>query len=209
MFEDCEKLKTIDLSSFDTSNVENMSYMFKGCRNLTEIILSSFNTKRVKNFDNMFEDCENMEKLDLSSFIPCKDIKMTDIFRNCKNLADLTGLESFINIFNTDELKIIFKDCQRLIARLIRENDIELNLTIEDNDKNKDIYFLDGETHDNLKELNKENTKLYIYKDNQFIKNNEDFSKKYNFNCIGNYMILLKLEVKLTDLSFIPWPKSL
>ena len=34
MFTDCSSLKSIDLSSFNTTNVNNMSYMFFGCSSL-------------------------------------------------------------------------------------------------------------------------------------------------------------------------------
>ena len=34
LFEDCKKLKSLDLSSFDTSNAINMQNMFKGCSSL-------------------------------------------------------------------------------------------------------------------------------------------------------------------------------
>jgi len=37
MFKGCSNLTKIDLSSFDTKNVTNMSSMFKGCSNLTKI----------------------------------------------------------------------------------------------------------------------------------------------------------------------------
>ena len=31
MFQNCEKLKILDLSSFDTENVNDMKYMFNHC----------------------------------------------------------------------------------------------------------------------------------------------------------------------------------
>lgn len=37
MFSGCASLTTLDLSSFDTSNVEDISSMFEGCNSLTEI----------------------------------------------------------------------------------------------------------------------------------------------------------------------------
>ena len=40
MFCDCSSLKSIDLSSFNTNNVTDMSHMFDGCSNLKSINLS-------------------------------------------------------------------------------------------------------------------------------------------------------------------------
>ena len=34
MFEDCSSLISIDLSSFNTTNVKNMGWMFHGCSSL-------------------------------------------------------------------------------------------------------------------------------------------------------------------------------
>ena len=47
MFEDCKKLKYINLSNFITSNVESMYYMFHNCEELTSIDVTNFDTSKV------------------------------------------------------------------------------------------------------------------------------------------------------------------
>ena len=42
MFQGCKKLKYLDLSNFDTSNVNDMSFMFFGCNKLTYLNLLNF-----------------------------------------------------------------------------------------------------------------------------------------------------------------------
>ena len=37
MFHDCECMKTVDLSNFDTSNLTKLASMFKSCANLESI----------------------------------------------------------------------------------------------------------------------------------------------------------------------------
>ena len=60
MFYNCDKLKSLDLSSVDTSQVENMKNLFANCKALTSLkIDTNFNTKNVKNFGYMFYNCEN------------------------------------------------------------------------------------------------------------------------------------------------------
>ena len=49
MFSNCESLISIDLSKFNTQNINNMSYMFSGCNSLTNIDLSKFNTQNINN----------------------------------------------------------------------------------------------------------------------------------------------------------------
>ena len=88
MFYNCRALKTLDLSSFDTSNVttmnqtiivaegegnvwagENGSGMFENCYALESIDLSSFDTSKVDDFDFMFKNCRSLQELDLSNFV--------------------------------------------------------------------------------------------------------------------------------------------
>ena len=53
MFNGCDKLEYLDLSSFNTSNVTDMGMMFCFCKNLREIKgLNVFNTNKVTNMKN-------------------------------------------------------------------------------------------------------------------------------------------------------------
>ena len=42
-------LKEVDLSSFNTSEIKDMSHLFYGCNSLEQINISSFNTNNVTN----------------------------------------------------------------------------------------------------------------------------------------------------------------
>lgn len=53
MFRGCEAVKTINVSSFDTSDVTDMSYMFYDCQALETIDLSTFDTSGVTTMENM------------------------------------------------------------------------------------------------------------------------------------------------------------
>jgi len=55
------------LSSFDTSNVTNMSYMFEGCTGLTNLDLSSFDTSKVTNMGSMFYNMTNLKTIYVST----------------------------------------------------------------------------------------------------------------------------------------------
>ena len=54
MFQECSSLTNLDLSSFNTSNVTNISNMFNNNSNLTNIDLSSFDFSRVTTSSDMF-----------------------------------------------------------------------------------------------------------------------------------------------------------
>jgi len=92
-----------------------------------------------------------------------------------------------------------------------QKNEINMIIKINENDINKDIYFLDDidkeksqsplveykSEHDNLKEMNQNNTKLYI----------NDIEYKYDkffvFEKPGNYRIKIVLNNLIENCSFM------
>ena len=57
MFSGCSSLQSLNLSSFNTTNVKDMSFMFSGCSSLQSFNLSSFNTSNVEHMKGMFCGC--------------------------------------------------------------------------------------------------------------------------------------------------------
>ena len=57
MFYECKNLNNLDLSSFNTKNVTDMSHMFYYCNNLNNLDLSSFDTKNVTDMSSMLCGC--------------------------------------------------------------------------------------------------------------------------------------------------------
>ena len=107
-------LKNLDLSSFNTSKVTNMSNMFFECSSLTSIDLSSFNTSKVTNMFNMFSWCPSLTSLDLSSFNTSNVTNMYGMFEYCSTLTSLD-----VGSFNTSEVTSMygmFSDCQSLTS---------------------------------------------------------------------------------------------
>jgi len=68
MFTNASGLTSLDLSSFDTSSVTNMSYMFTNASGLTTLDLSSFDTSSVTNMRSMFTGASGLTSLDLSNW---------------------------------------------------------------------------------------------------------------------------------------------
>lgn len=67
MFSNCSSLTTLDLSNFDTSNVQYMESMFSNCPSLITLDLSSFNTSKVTNMSSMFNYCSKLSNLTLGN----------------------------------------------------------------------------------------------------------------------------------------------
>ena len=89
MFEGCESLTALDLSSFNTAKVKDMSCMFYYCQSLTALDLSSFDTAKVKDMSGMFSFCKSLTALDLSSFNTAKVTDMNGMFSLCESLTAL------------------------------------------------------------------------------------------------------------------------
>ena len=62
IFYGCYLLKTLNLSSFYTNNVNNMSCMFCNCSSLQSLDISSFNFNKVIGMNGMFHECNLLRK---------------------------------------------------------------------------------------------------------------------------------------------------
>ena len=89
IFQSCNKLTSLDVSSFDTSKVTDMSYMFQNCSDITYLNLSNFNTSNVNSMHRMFDSCEHLESLDLSKWDTSKVTSMKSMFTGCKVLNEI------------------------------------------------------------------------------------------------------------------------
>lgn len=106
MFEEC-KVRSLDLSSFDTRYVEDMKAMFCECK-AQSINFSNFNTSSVKNMCGMFHMCE-VKSLDLSSFDTRKVEVMCNMFQACD--AQSIDLHSF-NTSAVTNMGCMFMTCE-------------------------------------------------------------------------------------------------
>ena len=123
MFFECFSLTSIDLSSFNTSNVRNMSYMFSECSSLKSIDLSSFNTSNVNDMRYMFFECSSLESIDLSSFNTSNVRNMSFMFSNCSSLKSI-DLSSF-NTSNVNDMSCMLFKCSSLKKENIKINESE------------------------------------------------------------------------------------
>ena len=112
MFGECESLKSIDFFSFNTSNVTNMTGMFSGCESLEAIDLSSFDTKNVTHMNEMFYNCSSIKRLDLTKFNTINVVNMNKMFYSCFSLKFL-----YFNSFKTNnviDMAEMFSKCSSL-----------------------------------------------------------------------------------------------
>ena len=114
MFLGKNKLKKLDLSSWQTLNLESTKYMFCNCERLIDIgDISDWKVDEVKNFVGMFNNCKELKNVgDISKWRVPKDADFTGMFKNCESLENIKSLDSW-NLEGIDKLKIkaTFKNC--------------------------------------------------------------------------------------------------
>ena len=113
MFSGCSSLSEINLDNLNTEKVTNMSGMFAGCKNLINLDLSSFNTKNVSDMNSMFYDCLSLKEINLSSFNTGNVTNMWGMFFHCSSLSSL-DLSSF-NTMKVTDMNWMFNGCKSLL----------------------------------------------------------------------------------------------
>lgn len=98
MFEGCQATK-LNVSTFDTHHVTDMSAMFKDCSKLTQLNVSGFNTALVGSMEDMFAGCAKLESVDVSGFKTFNTRSMKGMFQGCEALTEVD-----VNNFNVSEL---------------------------------------------------------------------------------------------------------
>ena len=163
---------------------------------------------------------ENENKSSVSYGI-IRNIDNYGIYHYCSSISKSSSGSPILNLLNNKIIGInkeISQDFNKgiflkdpindFIEKRINNNNLEITLKIEKNEKNRYIYFLDNTDyidnknnikhfHENLKELNESNVEIYInnikYKYKKFFKPFKD----------GIYQIKLKFKNNMKDCSFM------
>ncbi|TGY26160.1 BspA family leucine-rich repeat surface protein, partial [Enterococcus hirae] len=105
---------SLDVSGFDTSKVTVMSYMFLGMKNITNLDVNGWNTSNVTSMYGMFSGMSSVTSLDVSGFDTCNVTTMREMFREMGNLAslDLSGFDTS----NVTDMSTMFYDMDNLTS---------------------------------------------------------------------------------------------
>ena len=87
LFNNCQKLTSLDVTHFNTAKVTNMYRMFNAC-GLTSLDLSNFNTAKVENMELMFSGCSSLKTIYASDkFKTAAVTKSKNMFLGCSSLS--------------------------------------------------------------------------------------------------------------------------
>ena len=179
MFKNCKSLISLDLSNFDTSNVRKMESMFSNCYSLTSLNIKNFNTMNVVNMGHMFNNCSSLASIDLSSFQTPKVNATDNMFNGCKNLTSINV--SFFDSSNVTRIEKMFCNCISL-----KYIDIP-NLIITSKMTKKENIFLNC---DNLEFINLKYFETEVDIDNNFLIR----TSKYLVICTNNEALINRLK---------------
>lgn len=85
-----------EIANIDTSNITSMRSMFESCEYITELDLTSFDTLNVTNMQLLFYKCVRLQKVNLSSFDTSSVTTMFRIFKDLWGLQEITFGEDWI-----------------------------------------------------------------------------------------------------------------
>ena len=119
MFEASHSLKDVDVSTWDTSSVKDMSHMFRA-HGIEELDVSNWDVSNVEYFNSMFSASSSntgaisLKKLDVSKWNPESAVKMNNMFHGCGKITELDV--SGWNMPNLLTTSHMFSDCFALTS---------------------------------------------------------------------------------------------
>ena len=110
MFNNCQNLKQLDITCFDTSKATTMANMFSACPQLKSIDVLGFNTANVTSMASMFAGDTSLESIDLTTFDLRNVTDLSNMFNGCTNLKEITFGNGFKYGFNASRDRAIYSN---------------------------------------------------------------------------------------------------
>ncbi len=107
-FNGCNNLTGIDgMENLDTKNTTDMTAMFQNCEKLASLDLSGFNTTKVTYMSKMFNNCTELTTIFVGDTWNMSNVeKSQDMFKNCQKLVGGNGTQYDANNSDEDFAKI-------------------------------------------------------------------------------------------------------
>ena len=115
IFSEYESISIPDISKWKVSKLTNMSGMFYNCVHLTSLPdISNWDISNVKDISKIFDECKSLKSLpDISKWDTSDIIDMSYMFHNCWFLNSFPNISKW-NIFNVKNMSHMFHNCWSL-----------------------------------------------------------------------------------------------
>lgn len=117
-FHNCTSLKTVDLSGWDTRNINKVVGMFYGCSSLNSLDMSHFNISNVTDLSDMFNGCSSLSYLNITGWDFKNVTTVASMFSNVGlktidtstwlNANNITNFANFCNVATTEYITLTF-----------------------------------------------------------------------------------------------------
>lgn len=94
------KVLELDLSGWDTSNVQDMSYMFGAAQHLSKLNVADWDTSKVQDMSSMFSFMPALREINIGDWDTSKVQDMSSMFINTSNLKEIN-----LDKWNTSAVK--------------------------------------------------------------------------------------------------------
>ena len=118
IFNSCNSLiSLLDMSKWNTSNVENMNFLFSGCNSLKSLPdISKWDTKKVRDMERMFSGCKSLISLpDISKWNTSNVTNMSGMLYDCNSFKSLPDLSEW-DTTNCYNMESFFYCCNSLLS---------------------------------------------------------------------------------------------
>ena len=112
LFKNNKELISLDVSSFNTSNVTTMSEVFYGCSKLDTLYLSNWDTGKVLDMRSMFEGMKELNNINVENGFGRSAKYMSYMFAGCSSLETLNL--SNIDTSNVKDMSYMFANCSTI-----------------------------------------------------------------------------------------------
>ena len=118
MFDGASSLTSLDVRNWNTSSAIHMHGMFKGASKLASLDVSRWNVSNVQRFYNMFEDASSLTSLDVRNWNTSSATHMHSMFKGASKLASLDV--SRWNVGKVQAFYNMFEDASSLTSLDVR-----------------------------------------------------------------------------------------
>ena len=108
-----ENMTSCDVSNLDTSDTQSIWDMFYNCRSIQFLDLSSFDTTDM-NIGCAFHDCVSLKTVDLSGWVVSSATRLDYMFCGCRSLATIKGDIEHWDVSNVNDMTSTFDYCREL-----------------------------------------------------------------------------------------------
>ncbi|MBR4314864.1 MAG: BspA family leucine-rich repeat surface protein, partial [Lachnospiraceae bacterium] len=105
-------IESIDISHFDTKKVETMDFMFAQCELLKSVNLNSIDTESLTSAEGMFEEAISLTSINLDNVTLKNVTNLNYMFTNLRSIASI-DLSSF-DTSNVTKMQEMFANCENL-----------------------------------------------------------------------------------------------